>query len=892
MANVLSNFARNITKTLIDDIQRKRTNWYYTLGGINPNQSDLLSRGIYGGALSPAEENLIRSEQVYYNKVQPGSVSRTIRRHDWTPRTPDGNFLRWYIPESGTAYRSWCDRLPLADYDLPAYCGVMRDEDSMYDVYMCLGYGIATDNLENPDSDNIYWNRAVGDHGCRVSTIRPIGRSSSPIYFDPWVVYNKETGEYVRDYVDSSSIESIYTDERGDGYTWKYLYSVPYTKMKKFADGLNVPISRTTNDIILNGGAISDLMVTNHGFNYSDNSRCYVEIDNSAGVDYLTHKTNDPLDPIYGSTVATVGFTGLNSLGGFIDGTINVINPGSGYLNSNYNTPAKVIVTNSVGGLSSGIGAEFEVKTSSTGAVVGVEVISPGIGYSPTDKLSIVTGGATFHVQVSLNRRLLDTDYEIEPGSIAAISVIDPGAGYKAAPPLKIGYTPIIGSTDSPTGAYEHNTHAVIKANISGGVVATVTIIDPGMGYPADRSTYLVAIGDGTGAEFTPIIKDGRIIDVIVDNPGSGYSQLYVKALTSSVNFDPMTDSAKFEAVINTGEFSTESMAQTAVEQLAVNGALHSVDYNGRSAADPNDYDSSAPIVDGPVYSYQCGYGYTENMCTVVIEGDGIGATAVVDTIIDGKIMSIKITDPGKGYTFALGTVVDNNPASDGHLDPASVCKFRFNIPPVGGHGADLYSELDSTGISIYSTFMGGKELTDLDLNYSIIGLVRSPVDNNSVLLNSIYSLPTIDISVDNAGVFYEGEVISTTSTNNSTPNLYFRVLRIQGTDLIILPLTIANSSYAIYGNLHSVYDPSRNANILNVTYKDQYVNRNSGDLVYYNKISPISFSDSTGVALKTYINLTSMYCQVSPKAGTYDGSWYSGGTVIEPPPPEPEEPV
>ena len=66
-----------------------------------------------------------------------------------------------------------------------------------------------------------------------------------------------------------------------------------------------------------------------------------------------------------------------------------------------------------------------------------------------------------------------------------------------------------------------------------------------------------------------------------------------------------------------------------------------------------------------PGYSYQ----YAP---TITIQGDGTGATAVA-TIINGSIISVKVTNAGTGYTSAIAIVTPQTNDTTGALGAVSV---------------------------------------------------------------------------------------------------------------------------------------------------------------------------------------------------------------------------
>jgi hypothetical protein len=62
-----------------------------------------------------------------------------------------------------------------------------------------------------------------------------------------------------------------------------------------------------------------------------------------------------------------------------------------------------------------------------------------------------------------------------------------------------------------------------------------VTISDPGINYPFDTGTTITVQGDGSGAIFSPVIDGGRIIDVVVENPGTGYTTIILTPVGSGI---------------------------------------------------------------------------------------------------------------------------------------------------------------------------------------------------------------------------------------------------------------------------------------------------------------------------------------------------------------------
>lgn len=858
MANTKSNFNRGMISTLMDDIQRKRNSWYYALGGVNASERTLESVGRSGALDSSAGEAFIRSELVYFNKVNPGSVSRTFKRKDWKQPAYLGNGV---YDSSGIKFNSWNDSYSTEEYPTNLefyYCGVMRPDEKLYDVYVCLDYG---NNLTDSSPDV-----KITDNGCRTSIIPPNGRSSSPIYFDPSVIYNLDTGSEIKPYIPGTSTPGA-GEERGDGYRWKYLFSISEMKMKKFADGHHVPIMQGTSSSVTDNGSISIVSVANQGENYPDIQLTNVVID-SMPVEYLTHATNDASDP----NVALAQIQSLNNNGSFKSDSITVLRAGSNYLLSG--VAAEVVITNAAGGESLGSGAEFEVITApkagqpSIGEVVAINVIKPGIGYSTSDKIKIVTGGC--EIATVLSRA---------SGSIVRVDVIKKGSGLKTPPVINVQYTPTLGGV-TPSGMFAGNSSAKFLGVVNNGQLQSVIINDPGKNYPYDSTTYLTVTGDGQGASVSPVIRGGKIIDVIIENPGEHYTQMKIQAHPRPQNFGSNNIvEAIFEPVLNTGEFSQESQIQSLVEQTAIEGALYAVDYTGRGLSDPPSRISG---------DYKPGADYAQNVeHTVVITGDGIGATAKVGQIDSaGKILSIVITNPGKGYTWATGYVKDESANAPFHEDEGTTCSFRFIVPPRGGHGAVPFEELNTSGIAIYSSFMTSNSISSLNQDYSIVALLRSPRTIDNKIATKLEGLSTVDVVLDKSSVFTTDEVVYIEENLSiERPRMFFRVVSSEGNKVILVNLNPSPVflSTVIDGELKSVIAPAlRFATILDSKNTSRpgvdIIDRTSGDLVHYvSRESAVTFGVDTGVTFRTYLDIVPGNFLQPPAAGGYDGSWYTG---------------
>jgi len=108
----------------------------------------------------------------------------------------------------------------------------------------------------------------------------------------------------------------------------------------------------------------------------------------------------------------------------------------------------------------------------------------------------------------------------------------------------------------------------------------------------------------------------------------------------------------------------------------------------------------------------------------VKIIGDGFGATATIVVGNDATVDSIDITSGGSGYTFAK---IDLESASiSGDILPT----FDVIVPPLEGHGFDIYRDLGAKNVLIYSRIENDNLNPDFVVGNKIarVGIVKNPL--------------------------------------------------------------------------------------------------------------------------------------------------------------------
>ena len=97
------------------------------------------------------------------------------------------------------------------------------------------------------------------------------------------------------------------------------------------------------------------------------------------------------------------------------------------------------------------------------------------------------------------------------------------------------------------------------------------------------------------------------------------------------------------------------------------------------------------------------GYGSAQTYNNIPILGDGVGAKASVSVSSEGKVTNVTVTSKGSGYSY--GTLDITNYISHTGVGTTTLANFDVIIPPKGGHGADIYRELGTNKVLLYSRF-------------------------------------------------------------------------------------------------------------------------------------------------------------------------------------------
>lgn len=229
-----------------------------------------------------------------------------------------------------------------------------------------------------------------------------------------------------------------------------------------------------------------------------------------------------------------------------------------------------------------------------------------------------------------------------------------------------------------------------------------------GAGY---SNTPVVTFNDDTGygaeaqfltskseAKIIPIIDNGQIVYIAVEDPGIGYTKA-----TLTVYGDG--EGATLVADLSLGSISSQ---QANNEILTPSGTIDAI-----------------AIVSG---------GYSYGVANISIEGDGEGATATatIDPITNA-ITKINITNRGQNYTYADVKITGNGQGAS----------LRAIISPYGGHGKNSPEELYARSLMFYSNISNDlNQGVVVENDYRQAGIIKNPrvFDGNETFQSTIGS--------------------------------------------------------------------------------------------------------------------------------------------------------
>jgi len=118
----------------------------------------------------------------------------------------------------------------------------------------------------------------------------------------------------------------------------------------------------------------------------------------------------------------------------------------------------------------------------------------------------------------------------------------------------------------------------------------------------------------------------------------------------------------------------------------------------------------------------------------VPIQGDGSGAECTLTVGADSKVSGVTVSNQGSGYSYGSLNLNEGSVPSG-----TTVPTFDVIITPQGGHGADIYRELGSNNVLLYSRIENDNENPDFITGNQIarVGIVENPEVSTGNVLTS-----------------------------------------------------------------------------------------------------------------------------------------------------------
>ena len=251
----------------------------------------------------------------------------------------------------------------------------------------------------------------------------------------------------------------------------------------------------------------------------------------------------------------------------------------------------------------------------------------------------------------------------------------------------------------------------------------------------------------------------------------------------------------------------------------------------GADSALLNQWSVQDNAVDGAIYNFKVssvGTGYT-TAPTLVIKGDGTGATAIAET--DGaNITNIIVNNAGSGYTKAIVEITGGG---------GSGAVIRPVIGPKGGFGRDPRQELRTHYIAINKVF-NGTENGDIPAanDFRQITLIKNPIDLTTSGVAAFNAYNVTKSIVAAGGSFSPDDIITGTETGakgivveHDTENgiIYF----VQNEDTAFLEF---NSDSDLV-RLATATTGGQDVTAVNAPAIDHY----SGDIIFLENRTPVS---------------------------------------------------
>jgi hypothetical protein len=464
-AVVTSLFHPNLANTVYEEIQNRRAVYHYFVGQVldwDNEASPPLPSGI------PEYESAVRNNIVQTKQIQINDVAFVIPRIDWNANEVYDMFDDTYSQTH------------------PSATGATSLKDSRFYVLT--------------EDFNVY--KCIYNNGGVPSTVEPSGTSANYI-------------------------------QTGDGYVWKFIAFIPLGLRNKFLTTGFIPITKTVKNRYYSEGTITSYNILDGGQDYDPNET-YALVQGDGSGPYAKR-----LSSIITYVIEYKDGTNENGFGKkfYINNEITpelYLTEGNTYRfdqshSSNTGITLKFSTTDDgihSGGTEYTTGVTYVGTPGTSGAYTEITVEDGAVKlyyyseddeYAGADAYTITNAG----IDGSANIQLV-----IENGVVTGLEILDGGFGYSNANLIVTHDPQDPGSGANITLNLSEGDLDTQQANVEllavDGEISYVIIENGGTGY---TNALITVEGDGSGAEFEPVINSAGIITgVDIINQGSGYS--------------------------------------------------------------------------------------------------------------------------------------------------------------------------------------------------------------------------------------------------------------------------------------------------------------------------------------------------------------------------------
>lgn len=297
-----------------------------------------------------------------------------------------------------------------------------------------------------------------------------------------------------------TAITAIAVNRAGFGYT-----AVPQILITGDGSGASAHATIGTS------GQISTIVVDAGGTGYTTATVTVVDFEASAtamvgGSSGLTGATVTNQGTRY-TTAPTIAVTGgggaaATATAALLNSTWGLAALVLGAAGANYTSAPAVGFSGGTGSGAAGV-----ATISPPDGVVAIAVTSPGY-YANAPRVALSGGGAT--IQATARAIMSNPNFT---GTVVGVEIISPGNGYTSTPTVTF------------TSDFALDTQATGVASLGTGQVTSILLTNPGSGYGATAPTIGLTGGGGSGATATATLIGSPISPVItVTAPGAGYT--------------------------------------------------------------------------------------------------------------------------------------------------------------------------------------------------------------------------------------------------------------------------------------------------------------------------------------------------------------------------------